>query len=198
MAEIATERPVLTRRLRVDPLSQLTDTLAEHYKKKQARYTIEAPRTFDRDLLRIFSDDPRHRRSLAASTFIRQNRTELRQMVSRWTGEYQLTLDAVLDEMIARCRELNLRAAGPAGRAQADPRRDRRLEAERGLQSARGVSRRGDLRPERRELPRTAADSLYRLQSARPDAGARQGPRQEAPGLSPDSRAGVRRVPDAA
>ena len=113
MAEIATERPVLTRRLRVDPLSQLTDTLAEHYKKKQARYTIEAPRTFDRDLLGIFSDDPRHRRSLAASTFIRQNRTELRQMVSRWTGEYQLTLDAVLDEMIARCRELNLRAVGP-------------------------------------------------------------------------------------
>jgi hypothetical protein len=34
-------------------------------------------------------------------------------MVSKWTGEYQLTLDAVLDDMIARCRELKLRAAGP-------------------------------------------------------------------------------------
>jgi len=33
-------------------------------------------------------------------------------MVSRWTGEYQLTLDAVLDEMIGRCRELGLRAVG--------------------------------------------------------------------------------------
>ena len=34
-------------------------------------------------------------------------------MVSRWTGEYQLTLDALLDDMIVRCRELNLRAVGP-------------------------------------------------------------------------------------
>jgi hypothetical protein len=33
-------------------------------------------------------------------------------MVSRWTGENQLTLDAVLDNMISRCRELDLRAPG--------------------------------------------------------------------------------------
>ena len=33
-------------------------------------------------------------------------------MVAKWTGENQLTLDAVLDDMIGRCRELNLRAVG--------------------------------------------------------------------------------------
>jgi hypothetical protein len=33
-------------------------------------------------------------------------------MVSRWTGENQLTLDAVLDNMTSRCRELDLRAPG--------------------------------------------------------------------------------------
>ena len=33
-------------------------------------------------------------------------------MWARWTGENQLTLDAVLDDMIARCREHNLRAVG--------------------------------------------------------------------------------------
>ena len=32
--------------------------------------------------------------------------------MSKWTGEYQLTLDTVLDEMVERCRELDLRAAG--------------------------------------------------------------------------------------
>ena len=32
--------------------------------------------------------------------------------MAKWTGEYQLTLDSVLDEMIARCRELKLRAVG--------------------------------------------------------------------------------------
>jgi hypothetical protein len=34
-------------------------------------------------------------------------------MVARWTGEYQLTLDALLDDMMVRCRKLNLRAVGP-------------------------------------------------------------------------------------
>jgi hypothetical protein len=96
----------------VDPLSRLTDTLAEHYKKKQAIYAIDTPKTYDRDLLRLFSADPRHRRSEAASLFIRRNRARVRESVAKWTGEYQLTLDAVLDDMIARCRELNLRAVG--------------------------------------------------------------------------------------
>jgi len=113
MIEIATEKPVLTRRLQVDPLSRLTTTLAEHYRKKQARYAVDSPTTYDRDLHRIFSDDPRHRHSPAASTFILKNRAKVRHLVSRWTGEYQLTLDAVIDAMIVRCRELGLRAVGP-------------------------------------------------------------------------------------
>jgi hypothetical protein len=112
MAEIAEKKPLLTRRLQVDPLSRLTQTLADHYEKKQARYVIDHPRIYDRQLRRIFSDDPRHRRSMAASTFLRRNRANIRRVVSKWTGEYQLTLDAVFDDMIGRCRELNLRAVG--------------------------------------------------------------------------------------
>jgi hypothetical protein len=112
MGEIATQRPLLTRRERVEPLSQLTDTLAEHYRKKLALYAFDTPKTYDRDLRRLFSDDPRHHRSQAASTFIRHNRARIRELVSKWTGEYQLTLDAILDDMIVRCRELNLRAVG--------------------------------------------------------------------------------------
>jgi Putative zinc-binding metallo-peptidase len=112
MAEIATERPVLTRRLHVDPLSRLTQTLAEHYEKKREHYAIDYPKVYDRDLRRIFSADPRHRRSPAASAFLRRNRARIRQIVSKWTGEYQLTLDAVFDDMIGRCRELKLRAVG--------------------------------------------------------------------------------------
>jgi hypothetical protein len=112
MAEIATEKRVLTRRLRVDPLSRLTQTLAEHYEKKRAHYAVDSPKVYDRDLRRIFSDDPKHRRSLAASAFLRRNRARIRESVSRWTGEYELTLDAVFDDMIGRCRELKLRAVG--------------------------------------------------------------------------------------
>ena len=112
MAEIATEKPVLTRRLRVDPLSRLTQTLAEHYEKKRAHYAVDYPKIYDPDLRRIFSDDPKHRRSPAASAFLRSNRAMIREAVSRWTGEYELTLDAVFDDMIRRCRELKLRAVG--------------------------------------------------------------------------------------
>src|SRR5829696_9114025 len=112
MAEIATEKPVLTRRLQVDPLSQLNDTLAEHYRKKRAHYAIDSKKTYDRALHRSFSDGPEHRNRPAASTFLRRNRAKIRQMVSKWTGEYQLTLDKVLDDMIGRCRELELRAYG--------------------------------------------------------------------------------------
>ena len=113
MAEIASERPVLTGRLEVDPLSRLTRTLAEYYEKKRALYATDPPTIYDRDLRRIFSDDPKHRRSLAAATFLRRNRAEIEQMVVKWTREYRPALDAVLNDMTARCRELRLRAAGP-------------------------------------------------------------------------------------
>jgi len=113
MGEIAGKRPVITTRERVDPLSKLSQTLEGHYKKKQAFYAFTPPKTYDRDLSRLFSADPRHHRSQPASSLIRRHRAQIRQLVARWTGENQLTLDAVLDDMISRCRELDLRAVGP-------------------------------------------------------------------------------------
>lgn len=112
MGEIAGERPSVTTRERVDPLSKLGQTLGEHYQKKQAFYAFKPPKTYDRDLSRLFSADPRHRRAQPAAVFIRRHRAQVRQLVARWTGENQLTLDAVLDDMISRCRELDLRAPG--------------------------------------------------------------------------------------
>jgi len=112
MDEIAGERPAITTRERVEPLSELNQTLGEHYKKKQDVYAFNPPKTYDRDLSQLFSADPRHRRARPASAFIRRHRAEVRRIVARWTGENQLTIDAVLDDMIARCRDLDLRAPG--------------------------------------------------------------------------------------
>jgi hypothetical protein len=112
MGEIAGERPPVTTRERVDPLPKLSQTLGEHYQKKQAFYAFKPPKTYDRDLSHLFSADPRHRRAQPAAVFIRRHRAQVRQMVSRWTGENQLMLDAVLDNMTSRCRELDLRAPG--------------------------------------------------------------------------------------
>jgi hypothetical protein len=112
MAEIAGKRPLLNTRERVDPLGRISETLGEHYKKRRALYALDTPKTYDRDLYRLFSADPRHRRSQPASMFIRRHRARIRKLVAKWTGENQLTLDAVLDDMIIRCREHNLRAVG--------------------------------------------------------------------------------------
>ena len=112
MEEIAGKRPKLARRFTVDPLHSLTTTLGEHYRNKLKHYSVEAPTTYDRDLRRIFSETARHRRAPTAVSFIRHNRRYFRETVSRWTGEYQLTLNTVLEEIMARCRELDPRAVG--------------------------------------------------------------------------------------
>jgi len=112
MQDIAGKKPLLTKRLIYNPLHQLKTTLAEHYEKKLKHYAIDSQTTYDRDLKRVFSSELRHRRAQPASTFIRHNRAAIRRLVSKWTGEYQLNLDMVLDEMIDRCRALKLRAPG--------------------------------------------------------------------------------------
>src|SRR5258708_38438336 len=104
------QKPLITRRLRVEPLSQLTQTLAEHYEKKRAHHSIDYPKIYDRDLRRILSADPKHHRPPMAAAFLRRNRATIRQIASTWTGEKQLTRHSVFDDMKRRCREPQLRA----------------------------------------------------------------------------------------
>ena len=54
----------------------------------------------------------RHRSHETAASFLRRHRSDIRRVVSKWTGEYQFTLDAVLGDMIGRCRVLKLRVVG--------------------------------------------------------------------------------------
>lgn len=99
-----------------DSLRTLGVTLREYYGDKRERYLASYPDIYDRDLRRLFSEDPKHRRRELASRFIRRNSTEIRKLVANWTGEYQFTLEQVLKDMIGRSRELKLRAAGPERR----------------------------------------------------------------------------------
>ena len=112
MAEIGPTVPPVRTRAQMDPISALRITLGDFYAARRERYRMDIPNTYDRDLLRLFSNDPRHRRHQAASTFLRQHRAEIRARIAKWSGEYQATLDAVLADMIARCRELRLRVVG--------------------------------------------------------------------------------------
>ena len=56
---------------------------------------------------------PPTRTKPTAAAFVSRIRREVRQRVGRWTGVYQYTIDQVLKDIIARCRELNLRVVRP-------------------------------------------------------------------------------------
>jgi hypothetical protein len=112
MQEIADDRPRITSRARPDEIGRLRKTLREHYREKRERYTVGFFDGYDRDLCRLFSRAPEHRDHPTAASFLRGHRREIRELVSRWTGEYQFALDHVMKEMIGRCRELKLRAVG--------------------------------------------------------------------------------------
>jgi len=114
------KRPVVRNRARVDPLPELTVTLAQYYEEKHQRYSTGYPDIYDRDLKRLFSDDPRHSKRESASHFLRRNRAEIRKIVAEWTGEYEFTLNHVLNDMIGRSRELKLRVAKPESRIKID------------------------------------------------------------------------------
>ena len=97
MAELGAAKPVVPAAPQVDPVCAARKTLREHYADAATQYTINYPDTYDRDLRRIFSDAPRaprsasRRRPSCAATA-----REIRRIVARWTGEYQFTLDQVL------------------------------------------------------------------------------------------------------
>jgi hypothetical protein len=117
MEELAGTRPANRTRTKVEPLSALRITLREHYRRKREKYDFNWPAVYDRDLRRIFSDDPRHKGRPSAASFIRSVRREVRQIVAEGTGVHQYTIDHVLENMIDRCKELKLRVSTPAREA---------------------------------------------------------------------------------
>ena len=109
MKQLVREKPKTRTRQQDEPLSQLTMTLEQYYRRKRKRYSLEYPSFYDRDLRRIFSDDPRFMTKPSASTFLRRHRSEIRGIVSRGTDVHSYTIDHVLDNIIERAKELKLR-----------------------------------------------------------------------------------------
>ena len=109
MKELRGVSPSVTTREEVDPLPSLKKPLREHYERKRRHYGIERHTQYDPDLKRLFSSLPSHAGKLRAAIFLNRFRREVRRKVASWTGEYQYTIDQVLEDMIQRCHELDLR-----------------------------------------------------------------------------------------
>ncbi len=109
MKELQGVSPCVTTSEEVDSLSSLRKTLREHYERKRRHYGIDRQLQYDPDLKRLFSAMPSHSTKPSAASFLNRFRREVRRKVASWTGEYQYTIDQVLEDMIRRCRELDLR-----------------------------------------------------------------------------------------
>ncbi len=113
MQELAGTKPRNRVRTKVEPLSALKITLRQHYRRKREKYDFDWPAVYDRDLKRIFSEEPQDKGRPSAAVFLRSVRKEVRQIVAEGTGVHQYTIDHVLENMIDRCKDLNLRVASP-------------------------------------------------------------------------------------
>jgi Putative zinc-binding metallo-peptidase len=111
MQSLAGRTPPITSTDMLDPLPALKRTLRQHYRKKRRHYGIDYPSFYDRDLRRLFSDAPEFSHNMTAAQFLMRIRKPVRKMVGSWTGIYQYTIDQVLEDIIERCRQLNLRLA---------------------------------------------------------------------------------------
>ena len=109
MRDIARARPRVTSKRQVDPLLRLKKTLGEHYRKKREHYGLDHPDFYESDLRNLFSDAPQYARNLSAAQFVRRIRKDVRSTVASFTDSYQYTIDQLLEKIIERCRELNLR-----------------------------------------------------------------------------------------
>jgi hypothetical protein len=104
----------------LDQLANLKQTLRQHYKRKRRHYGIDYPSFYDRDLRRLFSDAPEFGQHMTAAQFLIRLRRPVRKLVGSWTGIYQYTIDQVFEDMIERCRQLNLRLAVPEEQARVE------------------------------------------------------------------------------
>jgi hypothetical protein len=117
MKSLQGKRPLATDGSEVDPLRRIRRTLRQHYKRKRRHHGVDHPKFYDRELRKLFSDAPEFAKNITAAQFIGRQRHEIRRLVAEWTGIYQYTVDRVLEDMVARARELKLRLAVPEERA---------------------------------------------------------------------------------
>ncbi len=111
MGSLAGERPPVADHSQIDALPDLRTKLRTHYRKRRARYGVFGGHVHDRDLRRLFSDDAKHAAKESGAAFLRRLRGALRERVAFWTGQHQYAVDQVIDEMISRCKVLQLRRA---------------------------------------------------------------------------------------
>jgi ribosomal protein L20A (L18A) len=114
MHSLAGRSPLSRSRRKVEPLSRIKKTLREYYAEKRATYGIAVSKLYDRDLMRLFPDNPDARgKHKTAAAFLKRAGPELCRAAAKGTGQQPYVVAQILQEVIVRCRELNLRVTRP-------------------------------------------------------------------------------------
>jgi len=113
MRDLRGKPPPVRNKKILDPISKYTKTLGEHYERRKKKYGKEHPSFYDKDLRILFSSAPEFSKNPTAASMIKRRQKVIRATVSRWTGAYQYTTDQVLEAIVQRCAELNLRLTSP-------------------------------------------------------------------------------------
>jgi Putative zinc-binding metallo-peptidase len=120
MRELTRRKPIVKSKRTVDPVSKLKRTLGEHYRKKREHYRLDRPDFYESELRNLFSDSPEFAKNQTAAKFLSKMRKEVRSTVASFTESYQYTIDQLLEQIIERCRELNLRLSDSEESTKAD------------------------------------------------------------------------------
>jgi len=108
MHALRDETPVVMNRELIEPLSENTMTLAEHYRRKRARYAMDTPAVYDLRLKRIFGRHRAGERRVRASAFLREARPQIERLLIRRSRLHPYVVQHVFRAVIQRTRDLNL------------------------------------------------------------------------------------------
>ena len=109
MDEIHNKRPPIRNKRTNHPIEKIRTTLRQYYENKTQRYGLDHAEFFDIDLRRLFLTHDEAPKAEKASRYIREIKNPVMDIVQRWTGEYKYRINEVLQDMIDRCNELDLR-----------------------------------------------------------------------------------------
>jgi hypothetical protein len=108
MQALRDEVPAVMNRDLIEPLSENTMTLGEHYRRKRARYAMDTPDAYDLRLKRVFGVQRSGKRQLRASTFLRTVRPQIERLLVRRWRLHPYLIHHVFRAVIHRSRDLNL------------------------------------------------------------------------------------------
>ncbi|MHC4540330.1 MAG: putative zinc-binding metallopeptidase [Planctomycetota bacterium] len=88
--------------------SRMTSTLAAHYERKRRVLGTEFKGFYDDSLKELFRAPPPDPSTTKASQFLRQNRRQIINSVTRWTGHRKYDIHQLVNRLTARCDGLGL------------------------------------------------------------------------------------------